>query len=187
MAQFWRYYSVEVHSHTERDMTGCTESGLATHLRDLDEAVERLSPSVESLAQALSPGEPVAREVITGGFKYTIPVRFPDGVGDGQVIAQVFRYRDHVRLDVEIAHNRMFARPDGSPSDRRCFLNDYVASLKLPPQASELPVDFRREVVSGVHAAREAVQRHNRMQVAPWNQVLVVEGAAALTQVPEAE
>ena len=33
--------------------------------------------------------------------------------------------------------------------------------------------DFHRYVVSGVHAAREAVQRHNRQQTAPWNRVTV--------------
>jgi hypothetical protein len=163
-------------------MTGCTESGATTLQRDLEEALERLGPSVESLVQALSPGEAVSPDTVTGGIKYTIPMRFPDGVGTGNVAAQLFRYRDHLRLDVEIAHNRMFARPDGSPSDRRCFLNDYVASLKIAPSADEVPVDFRREVVSGVNAARDAVQRHNRLQAAPWNQVHVVEGTTPVEE-----
>ena len=168
-------------------MTGCTESGATTLQRELEGAIERLVPSVESLVQALSPGEAVARDAITGGVRYTVPLRFPDGVGQGRVSAQLFRYRDHVRLDVEVAHNRMFARPDGSPSDRRCFLNDYVASLRIGTSADEVPVDFRREVVSGISAARDAVQRHNRSQAAPWNQVHVVPGPALAEAPVEAD
>jgi len=104
---------------------------------------------------------------------FSVPLRFPDGIGLGRVVAQLFRYRDKVRLDIEIVHNRTFARPDGAPSDRRCFMNDFIASVAIAAKTEDLETDFRRGVVSGVHAAREAVQRHNRQQIAPWNQVKV--------------
>jgi hypothetical protein len=156
-------------------MTGCTESSLTLLQRELDGTIERLVPAVESMLQTLAPAEVVVTEPDEGGQKLSVPLHFPDGIGRGQAIARVFRYRDYVRVDFEIAHNRMFARPDGTPSDRRCFLNDFVASVSIQPKG-ELPAEFRRYVVSGVHAARDAVQRHNRGQTAPWNQVSVVEG-----------
>ena len=161
-------------------MTGCTDSGLNLLQRTLDETIESLVPQLESLLQTLAPAETVSCGPEDSGYKLTVPLAFPDGIGRGQVVARVFRYRDHVRLDVEIAHTRMFARPDGSPSDRRCFLNDFVASARIQPKG-ELPPEFRRYAVAGVHAARDAVQRHNRAQTAPWNQVHVVDIGGAVT------
>lgn len=153
-------------------MTGCTESGLAVQ-RGLDETIEKLLPTIESLMQTLAPNEVVACESEDDGFAFTAPLRFPDGIGTGTVVAKLFRYRERVRLDIEIAHNRVFARPDGTTSDRRCFMNDFVASTSFEIGTDAVSNDFHRYVVSGVHAAREAVQRHNRLQTAPWNRVSV--------------
>ncbi len=155
-------------------MTGCTDSGLTLLRRELDETIERFLPAVESLLQTLAPDEAVEHESEGAGYVMAVPLRFPDGVGHGKVVAELFRYRDQVRLDIELVHNRMFALPDGSASDRRCFMNDFVASQHLTASTEELSPDFRRSVVSGVHAALDAVQRHNRAQAAPWSQVTVV-------------
>lgn len=154
-------------------MTGCTESGLAVLQRELDETIEKLLPAVESLMQTLASNEVVACESEDDGFAFTTPLRFPDGIGTGAVVAKLFRYRERVRLDIEIAHNRVFARPDGTTSDRRCFMNDFVASMSFEIGTDTVSNDFHRYVVSGIHAAREAVQRHNRQQTAPWNRVSV--------------
>ncbi len=154
-------------------MTGCTESGLAILQRELDETIEKLLPAVESLMQTLAPNDVVACESEDDGFAYTAPMRFPDGIGTGTVVAKLFRYRERVRLDIEIAHDRVFARPDGTTSDRRCFMNDFVASASFEIGSDTVSNDFHRYVVSGIHAAREAVQRHNRQQTAPWNRVSV--------------
>ena len=154
-------------------MTGCTESGMAVVQRALDETIEKLLPTVESLMQTLAPNEVVACESEDDGFAFTAPLRFPDGIGTGTVVAKLFRYRERVRFDVELAHNRVFARPDGTKSDRRCFMNDFVASTSFDAGTETISTDFHRYVVSGVHAAREAVQRHNRQQMAPWNRVSV--------------
>ena len=154
-------------------MTGCTESGLALLQRELDETIEKLLPAVESLMQALASNEGVECESEDDGHAFTVPLRFPDGICTGMVVAKVFRYRERVRLDIEIAHNRVFAGTDGRHSDRRCFMNDFVASTSFAPGTEEVPNDFRRYVVSGVLAARDAVQRHNRQQTAPWNRVSV--------------
>ncbi len=90
------------------------------------------------------------------------------------MVARLFRYRDTVRLDVEIVHNRMLASPNGGTSERRCYLNDFVASITLPAGSEQIPMDFTRSVLRGVRNARDAVQRHNREQSAPWNQLKVV-------------
>ena len=153
-------------------MTGCTES-LALLQRELDETIEKLLPAVESLMQALAPNEGVACESEDNGHAFTVPLRFPDGIGTGTVVAKLFRYRERVRLDIEIAHNRVFAKTGGGPSDRRCFMNDFVASTLFTPGTAEILNDFRRYIVSGVAAARDAVQRHNRQQTAPWSRVSV--------------
>ena len=100
-------------------------------------------------------------------------MRCPNGVGRGTVQAEMFRYHDTVRLDLVVEHTRRFLRPDGSPSDRRCYLNDFQASLTLPRGATELPESFVRSVISGVHAAREGVARHNRLHPQPWRQIRI--------------
>ena len=151
-------------------MTGCLESGLSLARRELDRTIETLVPLVEALLERLSPNAGVTSETTDVGLRTTIPLRFPDGIGRGTVLAELFRYHDAVRLDVTVEHSRRFLRPDGTPSDRRCYLNDFQASLTLARGTTELPESFVRSVISGVHAAREGVARHNRLHPQPWHQ-----------------
>jgi hypothetical protein len=150
------------------------DSSLPVICRELDETIEALVPAVEDLLQRLSDAVPATSDAEGSGFKVTAPLHFPDGIGKGQVVATLFRWREAVRLDVEIVHNRALAKPDGSASDRHCFLNDFTASTRLETGSEALPRDFQREVIAGVSAARDAVQRYNRANQAPWSQMRVV-------------
>ncbi|MBE0593627.1 MAG: hypothetical protein IH616_14635 [Gemmatimonadales bacterium] len=154
-------------------MHGCVESGSSLVYQRLDEAVEALVPAVSALLERAAAGESITSESDDVGHRFVAPLRFPDGIGRGTIVCKLFRYRDKVRIDVELVHNRMFARNDGAPSDRRCYLNDFVASSTVPADARELSTDFVRSVLRGIKAAREGVQRHNRTQSAPWSQVMV--------------
>ncbi|MFQ6047083.1 MAG: hypothetical protein ACE5PT_12140 [Gemmatimonadales bacterium] len=144
--------------------------------RELDRTIELLLPMVEDLIQRLAPDQIVTSEVDEWGYVTSAPVRFTDGVGSGRAVAQLFRYRDMVRIDVELDHNRKLAHADGSPSERRCFLNDYVASVMLAPGSERLPDDFRRTVLRGMKGALDAVRRHNRKHSEPWHQIRVTAG-----------
>lgn len=157
-------------------MTGCMESGLTLVRRELEETVDRLLPVVEALLQRFSPDEIVTTEPEEFGYQVSVPFHFTDGIGDARVLAGLFRYRDGVRLDVEVQHNRHLARPDGSASERRCFLNDYVASVTVSAGAGELPMEFQRRVARGVWQARRGVEEHNKKHPEPWNQVRVAAG-----------
>jgi hypothetical protein len=168
--------SNEQRSDSGDRMTGCTESSLGLIQRELEETIESLVPGVEAMLQPIAADDVVVRESDGAGHRFVVPLSFPDGIGRGNVVAQLFRYRDTVRLDVEVVHNRVLARPGGGPSDRRCYLNDFVASIALAAGSEEVPLDFVRSVLRGVRAARDAVQRHNRNQSAPWNQLKVVAG-----------
>ena len=154
-------------------MTGCTESRIPVLSRDLEEAIERLAPSVEDLLQRIAGAAPVATDGEGSDVILAAPLRFPDGIGQGKIVASLFRWRDTVRLDIHIDHNRVFMTPKGTASDRRCYLNDYQASVTLTVEALEVPETFQREVISGISAARDAVQRYNRRNSAPWNQISV--------------
>lgn len=160
-------------------MTGCLESGLSVVRRELDRTIETLGPLVEALLQRLSPGHAVSSEPNDAGIRADVPLQFPDGIGGGSVVAELFRYHDTVRLDIVVEHNRRFVRPDGAPSDRRCYLNDFQASITLARGTAELPDAFARQVVSGVLAAREGVARHNRLHPQPWHQIRIAEAAGA--------
>ncbi len=154
-------------------MTGCMDSSLPVICRELDETIGNLVPAVEGLLQRLTDAVPTVGELEGPGVRVTAPLRFPDGIGKGEVVASLFRWRESVRLDIELAHNRAFTKPDGKASERRCFLNDYEASITVSAGTEELPAEFQREVVSGISAARDAVQRYNRVHQAPWSQVSV--------------
>lgn len=154
-------------------MTGCTDSQLPVVTRELDETIDRLVPAVEDLLQRLTDSASVLSEVEETEVKVTAPLQFPDGIGHGQIVARLFKWREEVRIDIEIVHDRAFTRPDGTASDRKCFLNDYEASISLSAGTDTIPSDFERQVISGVSAARDAVQRHNRRHRAPWSQVSV--------------
>ena len=103
------------------------------------------------------------------------PISFPGGIGQGQLCAEAFCYRGHVRLDVRLAHNRVFARPDGTPSGRRLYLNDFVASTTLDPGQEVVPDAFVQHVMDGVARARAAVRRHNANPGAYWQEIFVAE------------
>ena len=160
-------------SKVEHSANGCVESGSYVGLHRLDETVEGLVPAVSALLQRMASRDTVASDFDEAGYRFSVPLHFPDAIGRGQVVARLFRYRDSVRLDVEIVHNRVFARSSGAPSDRRCYMNDFVASVTVPADTAGLPEDFERGVLRGVRAARDAVQRHNRAATAPWNQITV--------------
>jgi hypothetical protein len=119
-------------------MTGCTDSSVGLLYRELEETVESLASQVEAMLQPVAPDDVVRSESEDGGYRFIVPVSFPDGVGRGQLVARLFRYRDSVRVDVELVHNRVLAKPGGAPSDRRCYLNDFVASISLPAKTDEL-------------------------------------------------
>ncbi|MDH3457692.1 MAG: hypothetical protein OER90_12715 [Gemmatimonadota bacterium] len=157
----------------DHSTNGCVESGSYLSAQQLGETVEALAPAVAVLLQRIAPTEVVSTESGGTGYRFVLPLSFPDGIGHGTVVARLFRYRDSVRLDVEIVHNRRFAKADGSPSDRRCYMNDFVASSTIAPDATELSPDFERSVLRGVLMARDGVRRHNREQAAPWNQVVI--------------
>jgi hypothetical protein len=155
-------------------MTECVESQNSILYRELDKTISQLVPVVEELLQRFGPSEQLTCDPHGGGLMLTMPIRFPDGIGRGDIVARIFRYRDNVRLDIEIEHNRVFRKPDGTASERRCFFNDFVASARLDQDADQVPPDFRRRVIAGVSAARDAVQRYNRAHPEPWNEVKVV-------------
>ena len=156
-------------------MTGCKDGSLPVVSRELDETIESLVPAVTDLLQRITGAAPAVTEGEGSDVELSAPLRFPDGIGKGQVVASLFRWRNAVRLDVEIVHNRAFVTAEGIASDRHCFLNDFQASATLPAGTTELPAEFKREVVSGISAAKDAVQRYNRHHEAPWSQVGVVE------------
>lgn len=139
----------------------------------IDESIGPLVPLVEDLVQRIC-GVPVATEVRHEGMVVVdAPLSFPDAIGSGAVRAELFKYRESIRLDVRLVHNRMFALADGTPSDRPCFMNDYVASSTVEMGDDEIPTAFVRQVVAGVAAARDAVRRHNRHAHGPWDEILV--------------
>jgi hypothetical protein len=154
-------------------MTRCATDNRPDLIRRLDETLDRLVPSVTDLLRQLGPAEPSFK--LDGEVRaLSIPIRFPDGIGHGDLVARVFRYRTAVRVDVEIQHDRVLATSSGGPTSRHCFLNDFVASVMLSPDAVALPEDFARSVLTGVRAAVHAVEAHNRHHKEPWSQVRVV-------------
>ena len=163
-------------------MTGCKDSNTALPDSELDARVGNLVPAVVSLLQRVTSTEPAVKYDHGTGMKFTSALSFPDGIGEGEIVCEVFLYRNAVRVDLSIEHNRVFAVADGRPSDRRCYLNDYVASVTLDADEDALPVDFVRAVVAGVAAARDAVRRHNRRASVPWHEIRVAAGETALVQ-----
>ena len=96
-------------------MTGCIESGSSLAYRQLDGTFEALVPALAKVLERAVSGEDVHTESDGRGHRLIAPVRFPDGIGRGSVVAQIFPYRDRVRIDIELVHNRRLARSDGSP------------------------------------------------------------------------
>lgn len=154
-------------------MTWSTDPSAGATLSTRDEALGALVPAAESLLRRVTGVEPSHRERAGGEVRLTSPLTFTDGIGRGEVVVAIFHYRGAIRFDLWIEHDRVFARPDGSPTDASCYLNDYVASLRLIPGTEELSDDFEREVVAGVHASRDAVRRYNNRSKADWFKVRV--------------
>lgn len=155
-------------------MTGCISATGQEVLRQVDDTVTRLVPETATLLEGLSTDGELRTFRENGGHVLSIPLRFPDGVGHGALVARVFRYRDIARVDVEIVHDRMLADATGVPTNRSCFLNDFVASVALPAGADRLPDEFRGRVTHGVRNAVAAVETHNRRHPQPWSRVRVV-------------
>ena len=162
-------------------MTGCNDSNTALGISEMDAPVGNLVPAVINLLQRVSAVEPNIVSEQPTDVKVTSPLTFPDGIGEGKLVAELFVYRDDIRFDLHIDHDRVFATADGEPSDRRCYLNDYVASVTLDRKEDQLSSDFVRKVVAGVAAARDAVRRHNRRSQAPWNEIRVAVRETAKT------
>jgi hypothetical protein len=154
-------------------MNALTNPKAAQIASELDSDIGGLVPALDDLLSRVTGGESAVGEFDRTSLRLVAALPFPDGIGHGEVVASLFHYRDTIRLDIEIKHNRMFARPDGSASDRVCYLNDFVASTNIASGARELPEEFIRHVVAGIAAARDAVRRHNRRSAAPWNAVQV--------------
>jgi hypothetical protein len=149
---------------------------------EIERTMSQLVPQVHDLLHRITNTEPDTSK--EQGYRMMSPLGFPDGVGEGWVAAELFRYRDAVRLDIRIDHNRVFADPAGGPTERRCFLNDYIASVTLAVGADTIPAEFVRTVVAGITAARDAVRRHNKQSAAPWAEIRVA--AASLQGEPVA-
>ncbi len=154
-------------------MTGCKDSNTAVPLSDFDARVGNLVPEVVSLLQRITSVEPAVTYEAGTDVKFTSELSFPDGIGEGEIIAELFVYRDAVRLDLHIEHDRVFATANDNASERRCYLNDYVASVTLDADEDSFPSDFVRGVVAGVTAARDAVRRHNRRASLPWHEIRI--------------
>ncbi len=153
-------------------MNACMKQNTTAPTDDeIEDTMNQVVPHVHDLLHRITNTEPVTSK--EQGYRMVSPLRFPDGVGEGWVVAELFRYRHEVRLDIRVDHNRMFAAPSGSPTDRRCFLNDYIASVTVGSGADMIPGDFVRSVVAGVTAARDAVKRHNKQSQTPWAEIRV--------------
>lgn len=133
---------------------------------------EGLVGEATSLVRRAASAEPMVTEG-EREVRITAPVSFTDGVGRGEIKVVLFPYRGRIRLDLTLEHDRVFARPDGSATSKHCYLNDYIASVRLDPEIQELPAEFVRNVVAGVSASRDAVRRYNRRCGSDWFRVEV--------------
>lgn len=150
----------------------------------IEHTSKEIAPDIAVLAQSIielighaAESDHVALKNHPGGLAVFAPVLFPGGVGQGQLCAEAFCYRGRVRLDVRLRHNRVFARPDGTPSSRRLYLNDFVASATLDPGQEAVPDTFVQHVLDGVARARAAVRRHNADPGAYWQEIFVAEAS----------
>jgi hypothetical protein len=153
-------------------MTGCVTGSSVNLMRRLDATVEALVTPVGEFLLRLGRGR-VATVREDAVQSLSISLLFPDGIGEGRLTARIFRYRTGVRVDLAIAHNRVIALGDGRPTERPCFLNDYVASITLGPDDVALPDKFVSRVEAGVAAALTAVEDHNRRHPQPWSRIRV--------------
>lgn len=139
---------------------------------------QALVEEATSLVRRVAAAEPIVSEG-EREVRLTAPLTFTDGLGRGDVIATLFPYRGRLRFDLTLEHDRVFARPDGSATGTRCYLNDYIASVQLDRDAPTLPAEFVRNVIAGVSAARDAVRRYNRRCGSDWFRVAVTRAERA--------
>lgn len=145
----------------------CRVATSAVVTRSLIQAVAALVERVTGNAPSVSPAD-AARLV-----RVAAPLNFPDGIGTGCIVVTLYACDGKTDLTLRLEHDRVFATPQRTPSQNRCFLNDYVASVAIDAELDKLPETFVRQVVSGVSAAKTAVDRHNRAHEAPWFRVSV--------------
>ena len=157
-------------------MTGCQDSNATLSVVEIDARLENLIPAVVSLLQRITSVKPTVTYAVGTDVKFSSELSFPDGIGEGEIAVELFLYRDAVRLDLHLEHNRVFAMANGRPSERRCYLNDFVASVTFGAEQDTLSNDFVRGVVAGVTAARDAVRRHNRRAKLQWHEIRVAAG-----------
>jgi hypothetical protein len=154
----------------------CSADSLARKSSTQVAISEGLVSEATSLVRRVAAAEPMITEH-EREVRVSAPVDFADGVGRGEIIATLFPYRGRVRFDVTLEHDRVFARPDGSATEKRCYLNDYVASIRLESDGQELPAEFVRNVIAGVSASRDAVRRYNKRCGSDWFRVEVTRAA----------
>jgi hypothetical protein len=162
-----------------------TGTAVAPAPTDWKAALERLVPSVAALLRRATGQEPVRlSRPATRDITLAAPVSFPDGIGQGTLIAALFVYRSAVRLDVTLEHDRMLATPEGVHTGTPCFLNDYRTSITLGKDAAALPDAFVLRTVQGVKEARYGVDRHLKRNAQRWPTIAVVPRGTDLGAIP---
>jgi hypothetical protein len=149
-------------------------AGAATITDPWQEAAERLLPAVVELVRRASRAEPSVQRRDAADLRVRAGLRFPDGIGHGELVADLFRYRNELRLDLRLEHDRMLATAVGGRTNVPCYLNDYQTSVTLSPSAPGLPQPFVVRVVEGVKGALSAVERAGAKSVVGWGLVNVV-------------
>ncbi len=95
-------------------MNACINPNTAS-TDDIDSTIATLSEEVADLLFRIT-GVEATRSEESGAARLVSPLTFPDNIGDGTIVGALFRYRDGVRLDLRIDHNRVFAGQDGRPA-----------------------------------------------------------------------
>lgn len=149
-------------------------AGSVVESASVDQALERVLPAVANLLRRATGREPnrtVRRDA--RDVRLASAVNFPDGVGSGELVATVFRYRGKVRADFVLEHDRMIATSEGVRTGAPCFLNDYQTSITLDATAAELPPLFVQRTLDGVRAAVTAVDTHRKREGIRWGAIHV--------------
>jgi len=150
---------------------------------EMSVAMERLAPAASGLVRRIAGQEPVRySRPATHDIRISAPIRFPDGVGHGELVATLFGYRGALRVDITIEHDRMLATPEGVRTGTPCYLNDYQTSITLPLGALELPALFVQRTVAGVAAALGAVQRYVKRSAVAWGMISVVQRGTSVSR-----
>src|SRR3989442_14803775 len=117
-------------------MNALTNPKAAQIAAELEGDIGVLVPALDGLLSRVTGSESTVVEFDRTSIRLVAPLSFPDDLGHGDVVASLFHYRDQVRLDVEIEHDRMFARPDGTASEReniRSRSEEHTSELQSRP------------------------------------------------------